>query len=75
MRLLGFAIWLALLAAAGLFFPRRPRVSGFLFIALGVLSMFLRYERALVPPPAPTLLGAAVIWFAIGVRQICSVRT
>jgi predicted membrane channel-forming protein YqfA (hemolysin III family) len=69
---LGFATWLALLAAAGITFPRRPVVSGFLFIALGVCSMVLRYATAnpMVPPPAPVLLGAGAIWFAIGVRQI-----
>jgi len=42
MPLAGFAVWLALLAAAGLCFPRRPRLAGRLFIALGVLSIVLR---------------------------------
>jgi len=68
----GFSIWLGLLAAAGISFPRRPYLSGFLFIALGVLSMLLRYANAspLTPPPAIVLLGTGVVWFAIGVRQL-----
>jgi hypothetical protein len=70
--LVGFSIWLGILAAAGMLFPRRPVVSGFLFIALGVWSMMLRYANAapIAPPPAPVLFGAAVIWFVIGVRQL-----
>ena len=69
---IGFAIWLGILAAAGMLFPRRPVVSGFLFLALGVWSMVLRYANAdsIAPPPAPVLFGAVVIWFVIGVRQL-----
>ncbi|OLE85152.1 MAG: hypothetical protein AUF76_01520 [Acidobacteria bacterium 13_1_20CM_2_65_9] len=33
--------WFALLAAAGLCYPRRPRTAGALFIGLGFLSPFL----------------------------------
>ena len=69
---IGFAIWLALFATAGVLFPRRPGLSGLLFLALGCWSMFLRAAildqvsgwRPLV------LLGVAGIWFAIGVRQL-----
>ena len=70
--MLGFSIWLGVLAAAGLTFPRRTVVSGFLFIALGVWSMVLRYLSAnpIAPPPAPVLLGAAGVWFVIGIRQV-----
>ncbi|HET6958633.1 MAG TPA: hypothetical protein VFI56_18670 [Vicinamibacterales bacterium] len=70
--LTGFSIWLGILAAAGIQLPRRPVVSGFLFIALGVWSMVLRYANVnpIAPPPAPVLFGAAVIWFVIGVRQL-----
>ena len=69
--LIGFATWLALFAAAGIVFPRRPAVSGFLFLSLGVWSMVLRYASANpFPPPAPVLLGVGAIWFAIGVRQV-----
>lgn len=72
MALLEFSIWLGILAAAGLTFPRRPVVSGFLFIALGVWSMILRYlsTSRIAPPPAPVLLGAAGVWFVIGIREV-----
>jgi hypothetical protein len=68
----GFAIWLVLFATAGILFPRRPGLSGFLFLGLGCWSIFLRAAildqfpgwRALV------LLGVAAVWFAIGVRQL-----
>ena len=68
----GFAIWLALFATAGMLFPRRPCLSGVLFLALGCWSMFLRSAtldqfsgwRPLV------LLGVAGVWFAIGVRSL-----
>jgi predicted membrane channel-forming protein YqfA (hemolysin III family) len=61
-----------LLLAAGLLFPRRPILSGFVFLALGCWSMFLRAAsldqisgwRPLV------LLGVGGIWFVIGIRQI-----
>ena len=73
----GFAIWLGLFATAGILFPRRPGISGLLFLALGCWSMFLRAAaldqisgwRPLV------LLGVAGIWFVIGVRQLRSVRS
>ena len=70
--LAGFSIWLGILAAAGMLFPRRPLVSGFLFIALAVWSMVLRHANAdpIAPPPAPVLVGAAAVWFVIGVRQV-----
>jgi len=69
---IGFAIWLALLATAGILFPRRPTLSGFVFLALGCWSMFLRASsldqisrwRPLV------LLGVAGVWVVIGIRQI-----
>ena len=69
---IGFAIWLGLFATAGLLFPRRPGLSGFLFLALGCWSMFLRSAtldqisgwRPLV------LLGVAGIWFVIGIRSL-----
>jgi hypothetical protein len=74
---IGFAIWLGLFAAAGMWIPRRPRLSGFLFFALGCWSMFLRAAtlgqsagwRPLV------LLGVAGVWFAIGIRQLRRVRS
>ena len=36
-------LWFALLTAAMLCYPRRPRTAGVLWITLGVLSLFLRY--------------------------------
>ena len=68
----GFAIWLALLATAGVLFPRRPRLSGFVFLALGCWSVFLR-AAALDQFPgwrALVLLGVAGIWFIIGIRSL-----
>jgi hypothetical protein len=68
----GFVIWSALLAAAGLFFPRRPHVSGFLFIALGGWSVCLQLaSRGLASPNSFFIaLGVASIWFVIGIRQL-----
>jgi hypothetical protein len=68
----GFAIWLGLFATAGMLFPRRPGLSGCVFLALGCWSMFLRAAaldqihgwRPVV------LIGVATIWFAIGIRQL-----
>ena len=37
--------WFALLAAAGLCYPRRPRTAGALWIMLGVLSVTMSVER------------------------------
>jgi hypothetical protein len=72
MALLGFSAWLGLFATAGILLPRRPFISGFLFIALGVLSMVLRAASIdhLTPKAPIVLLGAAVVWFAIGIRQL-----
>jgi hypothetical protein len=72
MGLAGFAIWCALLAAAGLFFPRRPYVSGFLFIALGGWSVCLQLaRRGLVSPNSIFIsLGVASIWVVMGIRQL-----
>jgi hypothetical protein len=38
-------LWFALLAAAMLFYPRRPRMSGILWIMLGALSFALNVQR------------------------------
>jgi hypothetical protein len=68
----GFVIWCALLAAAGLFFPRRPYVSGFLFIALGGWSVCLQLASLGIASPNSLFiaLGVASIWFAVGIRQL-----
>jgi hypothetical protein len=72
MAFAGFVVWCVLLAAAGLFFPRRPHVSGFLFIVLGVWSVCLQLaSRGLASPNSFFIsLGVASIWFAIGIRQL-----
>ena len=36
-------LWFALLTAAMLCYPRRPRTAGVLWVVLGMLSLFLRY--------------------------------
>jgi len=76
MPLAGFAVWLALLAAAGLCFPRRPRLAGRLFIALGVLSIVLRLASLgnVRPASIGIPLGAGVVWFVIGTRQLVKYR-
>jgi hypothetical protein len=43
--MLGFLLWLALLTAAGLCYPRRPRLTGALFIVLGMLSVALAVDE------------------------------
>jgi hypothetical protein len=69
---IGFAIWLALFATAGILFPRRPGLSGFAFLALGCWSVFLRASLLDQFPEwrAVVLLGVASIWFVIGVRSL-----
>jgi len=72
MGVAGFVIWCALLAAAGLFLPRRPHVSGFLFIVLGGWSVCLQLaSRGIASPNSFFIaLGVASIWFAVGSRQL-----
>jgi hypothetical protein len=74
---IGFAIWLGLFATAGILFPRRPRLSGFVFLALGCWAMFLRSARLdQISGWRPlVLLGVATIWVVIGIRQLRSVRS
>ena len=70
--MLGFTIWLGLLSAAGLCFPRRPHVTGMLFILLGVWSVVLRLAALGGARPVPwgVALGTGVIWFALGIRLL-----
>ena len=72
MAFAGFVVWCVLLAAAGIAFPRRPYLSGCLFIALGGWSVCLQLaSRGIASPNSFFIsLGAASIWFAIGIRQL-----
>lgn len=67
--MLAFASWLGLLTAAALCFPRRPRLSGLLFLALGVWSVLLRFTTLGSTQPGSLLvaLGSGVVWFWIGI--------
>jgi hypothetical protein len=38
-------LWFVLLTAAGLLYPRRPRISGLTFIALGILSIVVVMQQ------------------------------
>ena len=67
-----FLAWLALMAAAGLCYPRRPRTAGALFIALGLLSTTL----VLVFNHGSLLasLGAGVFWIGLGASYLVKYR-
>jgi hypothetical protein len=69
--MLGFTIWLALMAAALLIFYRRPRLSGTLFFLLGAWSVALRATTTINGHVVPLVvaLGTGAIWFVIGIRQ------
>jgi hypothetical protein len=60
-------LWFALLTAAGLCYPRRPRVAGMLFVILGALSIVLTF-----PQRAGYQWGvvAGVFWIALGAWQL-----
>ena len=72
MALAGFVIWLTLLALAGICLPRRPRVSGALFILLGIWSSVLMFAAGGHARPVPWLavLGIGVFWIALGTRYL-----
>jgi hypothetical protein len=68
-----FVIWLALLAAAGLCYPKRPRTAGAMFIALGLLATLLGFVyndgRALAS------LGGGLLWIGLGTSYLVRYRT
>ena len=68
---IGFGLWLSLMAVALLVFWRHPRLSGALFITLGVLAIVLRASTSIHGQRVPLVvaLGAGAIWFVVGVRQ------
>jgi len=68
-------IWVALLTAALLIFPRRPRTSGLLFLALAAWSMLLRMMKQEHSPSGFSNLAGAVIWVAMGLRNLIKYRT
>ena len=76
MALMGFVVWLGLLAAAGLCFPRRPHVTGVLFILLGVWSSVLRFgaNGGARPLPWLSVLAAGGIWLGIGISHLVRYR-
>lgn len=65
-------LWIVLIAAAGFCYPRRPRTSAALFLAVGVLSVFLMFTHnrgnnlAVVAGPG---------WIALGVWYLVKFRT
>ena len=74
--MLSLVVLLSLAAAAALCLPRRQRLSGVLFIALGVWSVVLRFTTPFDGRHVPLgiALGAGVVWFALGIR-ILRLRT
>src|SRR5688572_18689249 len=64
-------LWFALLAAAGLCYPRRPRTAGAFFIMLGVLSAALSF-RGGAGLGAATFVG--LIWFSLGLSWLMRFR-
>ena len=63
-------LWFALLAAAGLCYPRRPRLSGVLWILLGALSMTLSVARdARLARVSGLYLIALGIWYLVKYRK------
>lgn len=69
------AAWVALLTTALLIFPRRPRTSGVLFLALAAWSMMLRMMQQEHSPSGFSHLAGAVIWLALGLRNLIKYRT
>ena len=74
--MMGFAVWLGVLAAAGLCFPRRPQLTGLLFIVLGGWSIVLRFVSlgSARPVSLGIALGSGVVWFAVGIRLLVKFR-
>ena len=64
--------WFALLAAAMLCYPRRPRTAGALWIMLGVLSLSINLQRKadswLALIPALFMIGMGT-WYLVKYRH------
>jgi hypothetical protein len=63
-------VWLAIMAAAGLCYPRRPRTSGVLFLAAGGF-MFIVWAAGVI---GNTLPLNATISAALGLGQLWKFR-
>ncbi|MEO8257052.1 MAG: hypothetical protein ABI868_06865 [Acidobacteriota bacterium] len=64
--------WFALLAAAGLCYPRRPRTAGALFIALGLLTttvVLVLNRGSLLTSVVP-----GVFWIGLGASYLVKYR-
>jgi hypothetical protein len=67
-----FLLWIAILAVAGLIYPRRPRTTAALFVVLGVLSIVLVFTHN----QGNNLGGAAgVFWIGLGIWYLVKYRT
>jgi hypothetical protein len=64
-------LWIALLAAAGLCYPRRPRLAGTFFIMLGALSAVLAF-RAGAESGTATFVG--LTWGSLGLSWLWRYR-
>jgi hypothetical protein len=66
-------VWFALLTAAGLCYPRRPRTAGALFITLGVLSTILVSVLNHASLLASVVPG--VFWLGLGASYLVKYRS
>jgi hypothetical protein len=64
-------LWFTLLASAGLCYPRRPRLAGGLFIALGVLSAGLAVQAGAGNSAAAF---AGMTWSSLGLSWLVRYR-
>jgi membrane associated rhomboid family serine protease len=71
--MLAFSVWMVLLTAALLLYPRRPRTAGGLIAAMGVWTYLLRYlpwNNQRVNTGYWTAWYTAAFWLAWGVIWI-----
>jgi hypothetical protein len=67
-----FLLWIALLTAAGLCYPRWPRTSAVLFLVLGVLSVVLIF---LGNSGNGLIVGPGLFWIGLGVWYLVKFRS